>query len=171
MPSPTLNQPLQDVVSTAPLVHDGDDPWWNVAAHALFRVVGRGGDGEPPDLSAFPTHPNDEQVPIFKHGVHFEPVAILLSNQPKDPHAKVVYTPEKSESAYILAALALRQAALQTAIWVGHVSVGGSEAGGAGWITLITQCPTAAGCLHLDSKGVGRLLHSAICMMLTHGCT
>jgi hypothetical protein len=40
---------------------------------------------------------------------------------------KLVYTPEKSESAYILAAMAVRQAAIQTAIWVGHVSCSASS--------------------------------------------
>jgi hypothetical protein len=57
--------------------------------------------------------------------VSFEPVAILLSNQPSEPKKRLVYTPQKSESAYILAALAVRQAAIQTAIWVGHVSPAG----------------------------------------------
>jgi len=110
---------LQAVVSTAPPAHEGDGPWWNVAAHALFRVVD--GGGRKLDLPHHDSSPDQPFVPIFKHSVSFKPVAILLSNQPSNPGAKLVYTPEKSESAYILAAMAVRQAAIQTAIWVGHV--------------------------------------------------
>lgn len=114
-------------MSTAPPAHEGDEPWWNVAGHALFRVVD--GSSRKTDL---PKHPEGsaQPVPVLTISVSFEPVAILLSNQPKDPAAKLVYTPQKSESAYILAAMALRQAAIQTAIWVGHVSAG---CGRGGW--------------------------------------
>jgi len=109
---------MQGVKSTAPPAGGADGgPWWNVAAHALFRVVG--GNTRSLDLDDFPG--GDKPAKVAKHDVSFEPVAILLSNQPKDPKAKLVYTPAKSESAYILAALALRQAAMQAAIWVGHV--------------------------------------------------
>lgn len=115
--------------STAPPVpgHESDGEWWNVAAHALYRVVG--GGNRLVDLAEFESsttaneassHSNGP-VPLSSHSISYEPVAILLSNQPSDPAAKLVYTPAKSESAYILASLALRQAASQTAIWVGHV--------------------------------------------------
>ena len=100
-------------------------PWWNVAAHALFHVKGgKGGSGA--DLG-----PSDDDQPasLVSQKVVYEPVAILLSNQPSDPHARLVYTPAKSESAYIIAALALRQVAAQTSIWVGHVS-----AASEGWV-------------------------------------
>lgn len=46
-----------------------------------------------------------------------DPVAIRLSNQPSAPGTALVYTPQKSETAYVVAALALRQAITQTAIW------------------------------------------------------
>lgn len=96
----------QNITSTAPPVRNGSGPWWVVAAHALLKVT----DG--------PSKPN----PDSSHTPIFEPVAILLTNQPRDPGTKLVYTPAKSESAYILAALALRQAVTQTGIWIGHVS-------------------------------------------------
>lgn len=127
-PPQTPVSPLQGLQSTAPPTQEGGSPWWNVAAHGLFRVVG--GRHNRINLADYPTPTDldaagsDEPVPLMTHSVSFKPVAILLSNQPSDPEAKLVYTPAKSEGAYILAALALRQAAIQTAIWVGHVSAG-----------------------------------------------
>jgi hypothetical protein len=118
--------------------------WWNVAAHALFaaRTNTRATcttpgpdpanaqkeqkdlktDQQPKDRKK---EPQQQQREAGQTGgcvrTTLRPLAIRLSNQPSNPGAALVYTPQKSETAYIAASVALRQAITNAVIWVGHV--------------------------------------------------
>jgi hypothetical protein len=77
---------------------------------------------------AVAAHGLSEYVPIYDDAGNLQRVkmtvkAVRLSNAPDsaDPFEYAVYTPEKSESAFNLAMLALRSALITTSIWPGHV--------------------------------------------------
>ncbi|KAL4531737.1 hypothetical protein Ndes2526B_g04167 [Nannochloris sp. 'desiccata'] len=90
---------------------------WAVAAHGLSEYV--------------PTFDADGNLQRVKMTVK----AVRLSNAPEsaDPFESAVYTPEKSESAFNLAMLALRSALITTGIWPGHVYNYHQMQGAAAW--------------------------------------
>lgn len=99
----------------------GDKGAWSVATLALLRYIQHA-----------PGH------------VTLRMLAIRLSNAPDTPTAAQVFTPAKSESAFILAAALARASLTQWTIWLGHVAnlhmVRGARAGVKGGV----------GCGHLN---------------------
>jgi hypothetical protein len=119
----------QGMAVTTPGPDSANSGWWNVAAHALFAARTNTQASCKSSQKELKEQAKDLQKEQRESGskkntcvrTTLKPLAIRLSNQPSDPNAALVYTPQKSETAYVAASVALRQAITQAVIWNGHV--------------------------------------------------